>query len=89
MSLGYHRVQVFGSGGVGPIISGQFAWMVHDLDTGARGHLLDSLWASIADHQTDRGVLSSLVARHLCCQSWQQLHLWVKAASIPPKNGNK
>ena len=38
-------------------ISGQFAWMVHDLDADTRGHALDNLRASIADHQTDRGVL--------------------------------
>ena len=38
-------------------ISGQFAWMVRDLDADTRGHALDSLRASMADHQTDRGVL--------------------------------
>lgn len=38
-------------------VSGQTAWMVHDLDDATRGHALDSLRASIADHQTDRGVL--------------------------------
>jgi len=38
-------------------ISGQFAWMVRDLDADTRGHALDSLRASMVDHQTDRGVL--------------------------------
>ncbi len=38
-------------------ISGQTAWMVHDLDAETKAHGLDSLRACIADHQTDRGVL--------------------------------
>jgi SAM-dependent methyltransferase len=38
-------------------ISGLFAWMVRDLDADTRGHALDSLRASVTDHQTDRGVL--------------------------------
>jgi SAM-dependent methyltransferase len=38
-------------------ISGQFAWMVRDLDADTRGHALDSLRASMANRQTDRGVL--------------------------------
>jgi SAM-dependent methyltransferase len=38
-------------------ISGQLAWMVRDLDADTRGHALERLRASMADHQTDRGVL--------------------------------
>jgi hypothetical protein len=38
-------------------ISGQFAWMIDDLDPATRARALDDLWASMADHQTDRGVL--------------------------------
>lgn len=38
-------------------IAGQFAWMMDGLDAATRGHALDSLRASMADHQTDRGVL--------------------------------
>lgn len=38
-------------------VSGQLAWMVRDLDADTRGRAIDSLRASMADHQTDRGVL--------------------------------
>jgi hypothetical protein len=31
--------------------------MVRDLDADTRGRAIDSLRASVADHQTDRGVL--------------------------------
>jgi SAM-dependent methyltransferase len=37
-------------------ISGQFAWMMRDLDADSQRDALESLRASIADHQTDRGV---------------------------------
>jgi SAM-dependent methyltransferase len=37
-------------------ISGQFAWMVRDLDADTRARALESLRASMADHWTDRGV---------------------------------
>jgi len=38
-------------------ISGQLAWLLRDLDADARGRALDNLRATMADHQTDRGVL--------------------------------
>lgn len=38
-------------------VSGQLAWLLRDLDTDTAGRALDSLRASMADHQTDRGVL--------------------------------
>lgn len=38
-------------------ISGQFAWMMDDLDADTRTRALDGLRASMADHQTGRGVL--------------------------------
>lgn len=38
-------------------ISGNFAWMVRDLDADTRRRALDALWTNVADHQTDRGVL--------------------------------
>jgi SAM-dependent methyltransferase len=38
-------------------IVGQLAWMMDDLDADARAGAIDALRASLADHQTDRGVL--------------------------------
>jgi ubiquinone/menaquinone biosynthesis C-methylase UbiE len=38
-------------------ISGQFAWMMEALDADTKARALDNLRASMADHQTDRGVL--------------------------------
>lgn len=38
-------------------ISGQFAGMIDDLDADTKARALDGLRASMADHQTDRGVL--------------------------------
>jgi SAM-dependent methyltransferase len=38
-------------------ISGQFGWMLNGLDDDTRARALDSLRASMADHQTERGVL--------------------------------
>jgi len=38
-------------------VSGQLAWMVRDLDVDTSGRAIDSLQASMADHQSDRGVL--------------------------------
>jgi ubiquinone/menaquinone biosynthesis C-methylase UbiE len=38
-------------------ISGQFAWMLDDLDSDTKRRALDDLRASMADHHTDRGVL--------------------------------
>jgi SAM-dependent methyltransferase len=38
-------------------VSGQPPWMVHDLDAYTRSRALDSLRASMAEHQTDRGIL--------------------------------
>jgi SAM-dependent methyltransferase len=38
-------------------ISGQLAWMTADLDADAKARAIDALRASLADHQTDRGVL--------------------------------
>ncbi|KAA2261591.1 methyltransferase domain-containing protein [Solihabitans fulvus] len=37
-------------------ISGQFAWMLDELDADGRARALDGLRADMADHQTDRGV---------------------------------
>jgi SAM-dependent methyltransferase len=38
-------------------ISGQFGWMLRDLDADARACALDALRAEMADHQTNQGVL--------------------------------
>ena len=38
-------------------ISGQLAWLLRDLDADTRSSALDNLRATMADHQTDRGVL--------------------------------
>jgi SAM-dependent methyltransferase len=38
-------------------ISGQLAWMIHNLDTDTRARAVECLRATMADHQTDRGVL--------------------------------
>ncbi|MBV9163529.1 MAG: hypothetical protein JO281_18710 [Pseudonocardiales bacterium] len=37
-------------------ISGQFAWMINTLEAGTRARAVDNLRATMADHQTDRGV---------------------------------
>lgn len=37
-------------------VSGQFAWMLDDLDADTRARALEGLRASMTDHQTDRGV---------------------------------
>ena len=37
-------------------VSGQFAWLLRDLDVESRNRALDRLRANMADHQTDRGV---------------------------------
>jgi hypothetical protein len=38
-------------------ISGQFSWMLRDLDAEARARALEALRSSMVDHHTDRGVL--------------------------------
>jgi hypothetical protein len=37
-------------------VSGQFAWLLRDLDVESRNRALDRLRANMADHQTDRDV---------------------------------